>query len=76
MNIFRNVHNVLFVCHGNICRSPMAEFVMKEQLRQAGRSDIRVASAALHTDELGLDLEQEADRPRHPASGRTGRRFL
>ena len=60
MNIFRNVHNVLFVCHGNICRSPMAEFVMKEQLRQAGRTDIRVASAALHTDELGHDIHRGA----------------
>lgn len=48
--------NVLFLCHGNICRSPMAEFVMKELVRRAGRADIRVASAALHTDEIGSDI--------------------
>ena len=28
---------ILFVCHGNICRSPMAEFVMKDMVRAAGR---------------------------------------
>jgi protein-tyrosine phosphatase len=49
---------ILFVCHGNICRSPMAEFVMKELVRRAGRNDIEVASAALHTDELGNDIHR------------------
>ena len=44
---------LLFVCHGNICRSPMAEFVMKDLLEKAGRHDVVVESAALHTDELG-----------------------
>ena len=47
---------ILFVCHGNICRSPMAEFVMKELLRRAGRTDVEVASAAMHTDEIGSDI--------------------
>ena len=47
---------LLFVCHGNICRSPMAEFVMKDLLHKAGRDDIDVESAALHTDELGSDI--------------------
>ena len=47
---------LLFVCHGNICRSPMAEFVMKDLLRKAGRDDIAVESAALHTDELGSNV--------------------
>ena len=47
---------LLFVCHGNICRSPMAEFVMKDILRKAGRTDVVVESAALHTDELGNDI--------------------
>ena len=46
---------ILFVCHGNICRSPMAEFVMKDLLRRAGRDDIVVESAALHEDEIGSD---------------------
>jgi len=47
---------ILFLCHGNICRSPMAEFVMKELVRKAGRTDIAVESAALHTDEIGNDI--------------------
>ena len=47
---------LLFVCHGNICRSPMAEFVMKELLRREGIDDVEVESAALHTDELGSDI--------------------
>ena len=47
---------ILFLCHGNICRSPMAEFVMKDLLRTSGRTDIIVESAALHTDELGNDI--------------------
>ncbi|WP_028129217.1 low molecular weight protein-tyrosine-phosphatase [Selenomonas sp. AE3005] len=47
---------ILFVCHGNICRSTMAEFVMKELVRRAGREqEIMVASKACRTDELGSD---------------------
>ena len=53
---------LLFVCHGNICRSPMAEFVMKDLLRNAGRTDIEVESAALHTDELGNDIHRGTRR--------------
>ncbi len=41
---------ILFVCHGNICRSPMAEFVMKELLRREGVAGVEVESAALHTE--------------------------
>ena len=48
--------SILFLCHGNICRSPMAEFVMKELVRRAGRTDVSVESAALHTDEIGNDI--------------------
>ncbi len=51
-----SARKILFLCHGNICRSPMAEFVMKELVRRAGRDDIEVESAALHTDEIGNDI--------------------
>ena len=45
---------ILFVCHGNICRSPMAEFIMKRMVRQAGReADFEIASAATSSEELG-----------------------
>lgn len=44
---------ILFVCHGNICRSPMAEFVMKKLVNDCGReSEFYIASAATHTDEI------------------------
>ena len=49
---------ILFLCHGNICRSPMAEFVMKDLLAKAGRTDVVVDSAALHTDEIGSDIHR------------------
>lgn len=45
---------ILFVCHGNICRSPMAEYVMKDLVRQSGREDeFVIASAATSREELG-----------------------
>jgi len=45
---------VVFVCHGNICRSPMAEYVMKDLVRQSGREDeFVIASAATSREELG-----------------------
>ena len=45
---------ILFICHGNICRSPMAEFVMKEIVRAEGReAEFQIASAATSTEELG-----------------------
>ena len=53
---------MLFVCHGNICRSPMAEFVMKHLLAEAGRVDVEVESAALHTDEIGSDTHHGTRR--------------
>ena len=53
---------ILFVCHGNICRSPMAEFVMKNMLAKAGRKDIVVESAALHSDEIGSDIHRGTRR--------------
>lgn len=45
---------ILFVCHGNICRSPMAEFVMKDMIEKRGLSDkFEIASAATSCEELG-----------------------
>lgn len=45
---------LLFVCHGNICRSPMAEFVFRELVREKGLEDrISAASAATSTDAIG-----------------------
>lgn len=45
---------VLFICHGNICRSPMAEYVMKDLVRQAGlEAQFEIASAATSTEEIG-----------------------
>ena len=45
---------ILFVCHGNICRSPMAEFVFKDMVTRAGLSaDFEIASAATSSEELG-----------------------
>ena len=45
---------ILFICHGNICRSPMAEFVMKKLVSDAGLSDkFEIESAATSTEEIG-----------------------
>ena len=45
---------ILFVCHGNICRSPMAEFVMKDLVEKAGLSaSFYIESAATSTEEIG-----------------------
>ena len=45
---------ILFVCHGNICRSPMAEFVLKDMVKQEGREkDFLIESAATSTEEIG-----------------------
>ena len=45
---------ILFICHGNICRSPMAEFVMKDLVKKAGLAGrVEIASAAASREELG-----------------------
>lgn len=54
---------ILFVCHGNICRSPMAEFVMKDLVEKRGISDLFViASAATSTEEIGNDVHHGTKR--------------
>ena len=54
---------VLFICHGNICRSPMAEFVMKDLVEKAGLSaQFEIASAATSTEEIGNPVYPPARR--------------
>lgn len=54
---------ILFVCHGNICRSPMAEFVMKDLVAKAGREDdFYIESAATSTEEIGNPVYPPARR--------------
>ena len=54
---------ILFVCHGNICRSPMAEFVMKDMIAKAGLSDkFYVNSVAASREEEGNFLYPPARR--------------
>ena len=54
---------ILFLCHGNICRSPMAEFVMKDMVKKAGRAgEFQIASAAVSREELGNPVYPPARR--------------
>ena len=51
---FQDMIKILFVCHGNICRSPMAEFAMKDLVEKAGLKDqFHIESAATSTEEIG-----------------------
>jgi len=54
---------ILFVCHGNICRSPMGEYVLKDMVRKAGRErEFEIASAAVSREELGNPVYPPARR--------------
>ena len=54
---------ILFICHGNICRSPMAEFVFKDMVKKAGLEDLfEIASAATSTEEIGNPVYPPARR--------------
>lgn len=56
-------YKILFVCHGNICRSPMAEFVMKDLVRQMGiEKQFEIASAATSREEIGNAVYPPARR--------------
>ena len=64
------MEKILFVCHGNICRSTMAEFVMRDMVARAGLGDrIAIASCATTNDEIGNDTHSGyaagARRARH-----------
>ena len=49
------IRKIIFVCHGNICRSPMAECIMADLLAKAGIAGVEVSSAATSTEETGND---------------------
>lgn len=71
---------ILFVCHGNICRSPMAEFVMKDLVARTGLSaKFEIASAATSTEEIGNPVYPPARRELAAhgiaCSGKTARRI-
>ncbi len=54
---------ILFVCHGNICRSPMGEFILKDMVEKAGVSDrFEIASAAVSREEIGNPVYPPARR--------------
>lgn len=57
------MYRILFVCHGNICRSPMAEFVMKDLVEKCGKSDdFLIESRATSTEEIGNHVHQGTRR--------------
>ncbi len=57
---------ITFVCHGNICRSPMAEYVMKHLVAQAGlEGEFEITSGAVSTEEIGNDIYPPAKRKLH-----------
>ena len=75
-----NMTKILFVCHGNICRSPMAEFLMKDLVRKAGlERRFTIESAATSNEEIGNPVYPPARRKlaEHGISsaGKTARRM-
>ena len=69
---------VLFVCHGNICRSPMAEFVLKDMAKKAG-VEAKIESAAVSREEWGNPMYppacRELDKHGIPYSRRKARQI-
>lgn len=54
---------ILFVCHGNICRSPMGEYVLKDMVSKAGvAEEFEIASAAVSREEIGNPVYPPARR--------------
>ncbi len=64
---------ILFVCHGNICRSPMAEFIFKNMIKEAGLSDhFAIASAATSSEEVWGDVGNPVYPPAREELARHG----
>lgn len=54
---------ILFICHGNICRSPMAEFILKALVKARGiEEDFHIESAAVSSEEIGNGIYPPAKR--------------
>lgn len=73
--------SILFICHGNICRSPMTEFVMKDLVKKSGlEAQFHIESAATSTEEIGNPVYPPARRKlaEHGISceGKTARRLI
>ncbi len=71
---------VMFICHGNICRSPMAEFIFKDMIKKLGAQDEFIAaSSATSREEIGNDIYPPAKRKLRemgiPFSKRGARQF-
>ncbi|MDE7302684.1 MAG: low molecular weight phosphotyrosine protein phosphatase [Oscillospiraceae bacterium] len=69
------IKSIMFVCHGNICRSPMAEFIMKDLVKkECPDADIFIASSATSTEEIGNPVyppaRAELNRRGVPCGGR------
>ena len=58
----KDMIKILFVCHGNICRSPMAEYIMKDYIERYSIKDIEVSSCACTSEEIGNDIYPPAKR--------------
>lgn len=58
----RKFKSVMFICHGNICRSPMAELIFRHQLEERGIRGVTVASSAVSREELGNPVYPPAVR--------------
>ena len=74
------MHKVLFVCHGNICRSPMAHYVLLDMVKKAGIADqFQITSVAVSREELGNPVYPPARRELHshniPCDGHRARQI-
>ena len=69
---------ILFCCHGNICRSPMGEYILKDLARKAGREgEFEIDSAAVSREEIGNGVyppaRRELERRGVPCGGHRAR---